>query len=197
MLEGPFDVGSGWMADTYNSNSLISTTDPYGLGTTLNPSVLSLTNGDAIVDWIKLELRDANDSTLILAEKAVLVQRDGDIIDENGNARLAFDGLSADNFFVAVKHINHLGIMTHNPVDISVNPLVDFTLPPTIVFSKGGDPRKSDNGIMLLWSGDANGDGAINAVDKNNHWRLENGQPFQYGTSKADFNLEWSHQCSG
>ena len=45
-------------------------------------------------------------------------------------------------------------------------------------------------GIYGMYSGDANRDGQVNAVDLNAHWQLQNGNPFSYLTTAADFNLD-------
>jgi len=41
-----------------------------------------------------------------------------------------------------------------------------------------------------LIGGDANNDGQVNAIDKNNFWRLQNANVFNYLSSGADFNLD-------
>jgi len=51
---------------------------------------------------------------------------------------------------------------------------------------------KTVGGSLVMIAGDANRDGTINVVDLNNHWRLQNGTPFTYGGSTADFNLDES-----
>jgi len=43
---------------------------------------------------------------------------------------------------------------------------------------------------MCMWAGDMNEDGTINAVDKNEYWRIEKDTDFIYGTSKGDLNLD-------
>ena len=47
-----------------------------------------------------------------------------------------------------------------------------------------------NNGKTFLISGDANNDGTINPVDKNNFWRIQNGEVFDYNSSSADFNMD-------
>ncbi len=67
---------------------------------------------NAIVDWVLLELRDATDNTQIVATRSALLQRDGDVVDVDGKSAVRFDGLSAGNYYVVVRHRNHLGVMT-------------------------------------------------------------------------------------
>lgn len=190
ILEGPYDRGAGSMDDFYRTDGLLGNLDPYGLGTEVDADVLVPTNEDAVVDWMKVELRDKDDPTIIISEKAVLVQRDGDMIDETGKLQISFNNLNAESYYISIKHYNHLGVMTASPVNLSTATSIDFTLPTTDVYSLGGLARKNDNGIMTLWAGDANGDGNINAIDKNLFWKVQNGSIFQYGSSGADFNLD-------
>ena len=188
-FEGAYYSPDQLMDDFYRTDGILGNTDPYGLGTTLNPDILIPTNQDAVVDWVKVELRDAADPTIIIAQQAALVQRDGDVIDKDGNA-LVFSGLSASSFYVAIRHSNHLGVMTASALDLSSSPSIDFTSALFSVYNMGGISRKNDNGIMVLWGGDANSDGNVNALDKNLHWLPQNGTPFTYGSTTADFNLD-------
>ena len=80
--------------------------------------------------------------------------------------------------------------MTATALDLSGSPNIDFTSALFSVYNMGGISRKNDNGIMVLWGGDANSDGNVNALDKNLHWLPQNGNPFTYGSSTADFNLD-------
>lgn len=190
ILEGPFDASAGLMDDVYRTDGLLSTTDPFGLNTILDPAILVPIDQNAVVDWLKIELRDALDPSQILASQAVLVQRDGDIIDKDGNLDISFDGLGDRNYYIAIKHSSHLGAMTAIPWDMTSNPFIDFTNPLTPVYSLGGEAMKNDNGVRVLWAGDANGDGKINAVDKNLYWIPQNGASFVYGSTWADLNMD-------
>ena len=40
-----------------------------------------------------------------------------------------------------------------------------------------------------MYSGNANYDGTVNAIDKNTYWRVQNGTTYVYLTSTADFDL--------
>lgn len=190
MLEGPFD-GTSAMNSTLADNEELTTTDPYGLGITATNEVMTQSGNATPIDWVKIELRDGADSTQILGTTAALIQKDGTIITAEGNSLLTVTATFAESYYIVLTHYNHLGVMTATPVNLlTETPSIDFSDPSTSVYSKGGQAMRNFGGTMLLWSGDANGDGAINAVDKNSFWQLENGQPYQYGTFKADFNLD-------
>ena len=91
ILEGPYDGGTGLMADVLRGLPGFPLTEPYsglgythvggGGGETVAPAVLATTGPDAIVDWVLVELRDGADASNILASRAALLQRDGDVVD--------------------------------------------------------------------------------------------------------------------
>lgn len=145
-------------------------------------SVFSVTGEDAIVDWIFLELRDKNDYTNVVATRSGLVQRDGDIVDLDGTSPVFFPDVTVDNYFLVIRHRNHLGVMTKYPrTPEELAGLIDFSDLETEVF----DFANTDNmfnysgmaqatldvegsEIRALWAGDCNADGKINyRGDKN------------------------------
>lgn len=65
---------------------------------------------------------------------------------------------------------------------------IDFTNGFTSTW--GQNAQDSLGGIFMMIAGNANGDGQINAVDRNNYWRPQNGQPFMYSIFFSDFNLD-------
>jgi hypothetical protein len=86
--------------------------------------------GDAIVDWVFVELRSPSDSTKVLQTASGLLQRDGDIVSPiDGTSPLTFTGLTSTAYFVSVKHRNHFGAMTNKAIPMTtVGTLVDFTV---------------------------------------------------------------------
>ncbi|MEM6801413.1 MAG: PKD domain-containing protein [Bacteroidota bacterium] len=191
MLEGPFVSATGIMDDDLRSEGLLPANDPYSLGANMDTDILNRTGNDAPVDWIKVQLRDKNDPTQVVGEKAFVLQRNGEVINpEGGDFILSFPSLPTDDYYVAVFHINHLAVMTANPIDFTSIPLIDFTQTFTPVYTLGGSPRREINGVMLFWGGDASGNGRIDAIDKNLHWLRENGGAYEYGVTNSDFNLD-------
>ncbi len=168
MLEGPYSSGSGTMQDQLRASSLIPLTEPYSAlgytqvgsgGETINPSVLSVTGDNAIVDWVRVELRSNSEQTVILATANALVQRDGDIVGTDGVRSLDL-GVPGQFYYMAVRHRNHLGVMTADPVAASIaTTLVDFTLPSTATY--GTSAQKLISGKMLMWGGDVTGNGSL------------------------------------
>ncbi|MCK6694453.1 MAG: hypothetical protein L6Q97_20445, partial [Thermoanaerobaculia bacterium] len=146
-LGGAYNDGTGLMHDDLRVKGLIPLAQPYNALTdfnyngteTVNASVFTTTGPNAIVDWVFVELRDQNDPKVSLYKRAGLLQRDGDIVDLDGVSSLTFTGAGVNNYYVSVRHRNHLGVMTQAPVAFGVTPpAVDFTLGTTLNYQLSG-----------------------------------------------------------
>jgi len=159
-LEGPYDDVAGTMDDDLRVLTLIPSIEPYtilgfnhvnGGGETVDPGVLDVTGNNAIVDWIYLELRDKDDSTIVLDTRSALIQRDGDVVDIDGTSVVKFS-LPADDYFVAVRHRNHLGAMANSAVALSKTATqMDFS--DGSMTTWGTAAQKDILGTMCMWMG--------------------------------------------
>ncbi len=162
MLQGAFDTQANLMRDALRSGGLIPSVEPFtalgfthagsGGGETVGGGVLATTGANAVVDWVLVELRNKNNSAQVLETRSALLQRDGDIVGTDGQPRLLFN-VASDNYFIAVRHRNHLGVMTATSTLLNKNmKLVDLTLGSTATY--GTDARAVlANGKRALWSG--------------------------------------------
>jgi uncharacterized repeat protein (TIGR01451 family) len=160
------------MRDDLRVANLIPTTSPYGYW---NPTskdsmtttgVLATTGRDAIVDWVFVELRNANDSTTVVSSRPALLQRDGDIVNLDGTSPLDYRPASGATYFVAVRHRNHLGVMTQHPVALTASGfVVDFRNPLTPTFRKNSSSiHKAQVDVLqgqAMWAGSALRDNQI------------------------------------
>ena len=165
VLEGPFD-GTAMKSDL-NTNDLLPATDPFGLGETMNPSVKTFTGLSAPVDWAKVELRSSGNPSTIIASRAVLVQRSGNLMQPTGEQTISFAGVAAGNYYVAVRHRNHFGVMTFAPYMLrDPNTLIDFTTSATATYGTGA--RKTVGTTEVMWLGNVTGDGFIKYTGSGN-----------------------------
>lgn len=128
-------------------------------------TVLGLAGANAIVDWVFVEIRSSADVKNVIATRSGLLQRDGDIVDVDGVSDLNFPDLTANEFYVAVRHRNHLGVMSQLVTGAS---LIDFTNKETLVYDFGNTNPMFDYsgkalcgkhfGVNALWAGDFNAD---------------------------------------
>ena len=170
-LQGPFNPTTGLMNDGLRVRSLIPLTQPYNTlqgfnyaGTeSIASNILAVTGNNAIVDWVMVEIRNATTPSTIVARRAGLIQRDGDIVDTDGSSSLTFSNV-AGNYYVSVRHRNHLGVMTSSTVTISSTTTnIDFTKSTTANYSVDNPYAQYTfaNGTRTMWSGNASGDNNI------------------------------------
>lgn len=158
-LEGPV-IGPVMRTDL-RLNGLIPSSDPYGLNTSLNPSVLERVGPQAPVDWVLVQLRDPNSPTTVVAELAGLVQANGKVVMADGSSPLRFPTVARGNYHVVASHRNHLPAMTAAPQTFGTGiTIVDFGSAGLATW--GTDARKTlPSGVRALWAGDVNGNGNI------------------------------------
>lgn len=174
-LQGAYDTGTGLMRDDLRTSDLLPLNEPYaalgytsvgGGGESTAAAVFQASGPDAIVDWVWLELRGKSDAAMVLATRSALLQRDGDVVDVDGLSPVSFAGMAPDEYFVAVKHRNHLGAMSAAPVALSGSAaIVDLT-------AGLGDVSGGANGIAVLgdgslglFSGDFDHNGQVQNTD--------------------------------
>ena len=192
-LEGAFDQATSLMRDDLRSASLIPALEPYstifthvgGGGESVAPAVVATTGSTAIVDWVFLQLRNKSDPAVVLATRSALVRRDGQVVDMDGLSPVGFN-VPVGDYFVSVRHRNHLGTMTSSPAHLNYSPtIVDFTQPSTATW--GTDAQRNVNGTMALWTGDVLRDGTIRYIGQDNDrdpilFRIGGSEPTQTAT---------------
>lgn len=174
LLSGAYDTG-GAMKDDLRTASVIPTTEPYtALGYTMvncpcdstTQAVLDVTGTDAIVDWVLVELRLKTNRDSILQSVTGLLQKDGDVVDVDGLSPLKIPNLATDSFYIAVKHRNHLGIITSAFQAMSpVASTYDFTT--SLSNTQGGTTGVKDlgDGFYAMYSGDVDRNGQVQNTD--------------------------------
>ncbi|MEO1513740.1 MAG: hypothetical protein AAFV95_01965 [Bacteroidota bacterium] len=176
-LQGAYSNSTQQMEDALRSLDLLPRAEPYadlgfvhvasGGGESIDPPILTATSDSAIVDWVFVELRDATDSTNVIAARSGLITKSGNIIDLDGKSPLSFPGLpTGNNYYIALRHRNHLGVMTASPIAVTRDgsSSYDFTDRNLTAYTDPTRPQAAqyDNGThCMLWAGDANGDNQI------------------------------------
>ena len=140
-----------------DSGGVLSPFNYHGTETASN-AVYNATGNDALVDWVLVELRDSLEPSKRLGAMAGVLQRDGDVVDAaTGSTTLRLMNVNAGNYFIMVRHRNHLAIMTSKPQATGHTPvIVNFTDPATPVY--GGDWARTYTGDnkAMMWCGDTN-----------------------------------------
>jgi hypothetical protein len=176
-LQGSYDRATGLMNDLLRSKGLIPTIEPFtNLSTIAGPppfvhtgkgggevifdlAILDITGNNAIVDWVFLEIRNAVNPVQVLESRAALIQADGDIVDVDGVSPVYFPTLSGSSFHISIRHRNHLGMMTREPINFTnragTTPVVDFTNPATPTFGRNALKIDAATNKALMWGGNA------------------------------------------
>lgn len=159
-LSGPYVPAQGLMRDDLRANGYIPSSDPFPLNPlpgTIPAGALSVTGPNAIVDWLRIELRHTVAGVGWQIRVNALLQRDGDIVALDGVSPVAFP-VKAGNYQLVVRHRNHLPFMTEQAVAISSNsPMVDLRSTATALYTRPTTntdlPAKVVGNQQFMWPG--------------------------------------------
>ena len=186
-LQGPYDNGS--MSTALAESELIPDTQPYNVSP-WNYSGSESFNvvPDLAVDWILVELRSASDPSQVVSRRAGLLESNGMIMEMDGTEGITFSNILYGSYYIAVRHRNHLAVMSSSPVLFSPNSdLYDFTTSLSKAYGQDGMIQDTSSGVFMMYSGDGDGNGVINDNDREGVWSEHNGQ---IGYLNGDFNLD-------
>lgn len=184
ILQGAYDTAGDTMRTTIHGQ--IPQRNPYG------PAPWSYSGKDSVisppagvVDWVLVELRFATDGSSLVGRKAGLLKKDGTITDTDGISPVRFYDVIAGDYFVIVRHRNHLGVMSAVPTRLTeAGQPYDFTQSAGSAY--GADAlHPLGNGKFALYTGDCNASGIVSAADAN----LVFGALNQSNYAAADANL--------
>lgn len=126
MLQGAYNSSTGSMSNDLNTTGVLQSyaaSQPYHNATFNYSGTESVGTGffaahPDIVDWVLIELRDANAPATIVATRAAFVTQDGSLVETDGSSHaIAFQNIANNYYHVVIKHRNHLAIRTADPVD--------------------------------------------------------------------------------
>lgn len=187
-LQGPYNSSLNVMSDALRIANYIPLNEPYstasgsnlmnvlfrgsGGGETSNNTIvgsLAPSNDNAIVDWVLVQLHRTSDNAVV-SQRAVLLQKDGDIVDTDGVSPVNLAGNAAGSYFVSIKHRNHVGIrsaaslgllkVTNTPYNFTTA-LAQALAPSssTAMTNKYGTATTTSN--FLMWAGNGNTNGTL------------------------------------
>ncbi|GGN10635.1 hypothetical protein GCM10010967_53160 [Dyadobacter beijingensis] len=171
LLRGAYRTGQANMAtdlQTYFSanSGLLPATDPYGGNVGYNNIGNPAGVAGPVVDWIKIEIRDAANPAVKLQSKSLLLKPNGSIVDIDGTLP-KFVGQSAP-VRLAIFHRNHVAILS-NPIAAfnAGTTIYDFTTALNKASQLPGDAAQMGviNGKWYMWAGDVNNDLSVDATD--------------------------------
>ncbi len=196
-LQGAY-LGNGLMSTTLKQYNLVPTEQPFSQAPwNYNGTECADELPSNIVDWVLLELRDANNFDQIVEQKAALLLNNGNVVDKGKDA-VRFYNIPADqSYFIVVRHRNHLAQMSSVSVPLpNLNP---YTFSEGANYVMGGDTQSVvlPDGQWAMIAGDFNADGVVSVADFN-YYQSQSSFINQYldgdcnldrTVSVADFNL--------
>ncbi|WP_456407793.1 hypothetical protein [Caldithrix abyssi] len=184
-LQGPFAADT--MATDLLAQDFIPQNQPYNSSPwNYNGDEIVLNMPSNVVDWIQVQLRTATDSASTVATRSAFITKNGMITDLDGYSPVSFSGIADGNYYVVLRHRNHLAVMTANPLPLSVQTtLYDMTTGQDKAY--GSLPLvELTTGVYGIPTGDANANGQVQNDDKNDFWNSQTGLA---GYKSADFNV--------
>ena len=181
-LKDPYSTPAFSSNFTHVNNSLLAT---------ISPSLLNTTGNNAVMDWVFLELRkDVAGSVIPVYTRSAILQKDGDIVSTDGVSPVNFAGAPSGSYYLAVRHRNHLGFRTLDPVLLTAT-ATNLNFTNNSVALNGSDPMYAiSSSISTMCGGDANSDGSVDAFDTI-IWETQNGLFDDY-LYTADYNMDGS-----
>lgn len=186
-LQGAFQNGS--LTTALYDNELLPSAQPYSFvpWSYKGNEILVTGSVSAVVDWILIELRSAQNPTQVISRRAALLRSDGRIMEPNGSLGITFSNVLFGSYYIAVFHRNHLSVMTSAAVSFFPdNTLYDFTTSQSKAYGQNAMAELS-SGVFGMFSGDGNSNGIVDDKDRSDVWSIQNGN---LGYMNGDFNLD-------
>ena len=133
-----------------NTALTVPTTDPYGQGVTVG----GIPSG--VVDWVKLELRKETTPGVVAATRAAFLKSDGGIVDLDETSPVKMYGVTNGNYFIVVKHRNHVAVMSHDAQTLSssTSTLYNFTTGSNKFYGEDVGAKDLGSGVWGMMAGE-------------------------------------------
>lgn len=189
-LEGSYNASLNAMSTQLKKSNLLPLAQPYTAspwnynGTEHVSSTRVLPPNTC--DWILVEARRSND-TAVVARQAAFLRADGTIIDRYGVEGVYLEGAnSGQDYFIAIKHRNHLPIMSSSPISLNNAAMYDFGQASNVAGGIG-QVALLEGSLYGMTAADASSNGVITFSDFN-AYRQQFGNNDNY--NKGDLNLD-------
>lgn len=173
LLEGAYNTGTGTLRTNLQTGAWLPLAQPYNVAPFNYNGTEAVANLGAFpantCDWVLVELRNAANPATVLDRKAALLLADGTVVGSNGSAGVNFN-VPSDNYYIAVRHRNHLAVMSAATVSLPNAAAYDFTAAATQTF--GAEQSVEVSVSPAKWAmraGDATANGTITFADYNQY----------------------------
>ncbi|MFZ4394357.1 MAG: choice-of-anchor Q domain-containing protein [Kiritimatiellia bacterium] len=163
-LQGPYLVANYRMNSGFAASGLLPPVSPYAADPRKASGVVS-----GAVDWVLVQLRETPDGAPVASRSAIL-RTDGWLVTDSGSTNLPMNPPAGTNFYISVKHRNHLAALAAIPMTFTNSTFAyDFT-GSSSRYRNGSQTAvqvgpSAGGGIWASAAGDVDGDGVISPVD--------------------------------
>jgi hypothetical protein len=187
LLEGAYNASTNMMNTDLATNNLLPLSQPFNISPFNYNTAQTIASMPAnVTDWVLVELRDKDNTSSIIARRAGLLRNDGILLDTDGTEGLKFDGLASEQYYIAIRTMRNIPIMSASPVSIPNVSAYDFTT--AITQAQGNEQLYAlESGVYGLLAGEYDGNGNINSLDYN-VWRQDNAAVNMYLSYDGDAN---------
>ena len=166
MAEGSYNTSDNQMNTHLANKNLLPLAQPFSDAPWNYTGTETLANIPAnAVDWVLLEVRNANEKTEVIEKRAAILLSNGTIVDVADNESVkCYDLTAGDEYYVSVRMRNHLAIMSKQTMALPNETTLNCSLPFNVddgynlLISMG-------NGIYAVPAGDIDGNGVIDDND--------------------------------
>lgn len=161
-LEAAYDVSGDSMSTSLNA--IIPHTSPYFAGD------ITVDNIPAnVVDWVAVELRSIANGTAVDSVSMFLTS-EGNVLMPDGSPQAQFSQSAPGDYYVVIRHRNHLPIMSAEKETFKRNGDAPYTLIDLTnvanVYGDGSGIKQLETAVYGLFSGETNASGIITNADK-------------------------------
>ncbi len=164
MLQGPYSTSGDSMRTSLRG--ILPLAQPYNTAPWNYAGTESVASiPDSVVDWVLVELRTDTTAASKVGTRAAFIKRSGNIVDTGGINSVLFNGIPPGNYYVVVRHRNHLAVMTSSRIVLGAasSALYSFTSAQTQAY--GSSPMMQIGSTYVLYAGDANSSAVISGAD--------------------------------
>lgn len=166
MLQGPYNTTTHLMAVTLRTKAYFPKSQPYNVAPWNYAGTENVITVPAnVVDWVLVELRTGTANATTVMKKAGFVLANGNVVGIDGVNPVTFQGLDINNYYIVVRHRNHLAIMSAASQALSsTSILYDYTTAVNKAYGNAPGPMilSSDN-VAVMIGGDDSSNGTARA----------------------------------
>ena len=159
-LEGPYNASTDEMSTELKNNGYVPAASPYSEDARTAASV-----PNNVTDWVLVQLRSSATGAAIVSKSAFL-RKDGKIVADDGTTEYIELRAQEGNYYIVIKHRNHLSIMSANTVALNGtgSTLYDFSTGTDRYY--GSEAVLLESGVYGMYAGDTNDSDIITYSDK-------------------------------